>query len=39
MVDICCGYAHCLAISEKNDVYIWGYNKYGQLGNGNMKID
>lgn len=27
-------YVHCLAISN-NQLYSWGYNGYGQLGNGN----
>jgi alpha-tubulin suppressor-like RCC1 family protein len=35
IVDICCGYTHCLTISNKNDIYSWGFNDKGQIGNGN----
>ncbi len=26
---------HCAAIDENGNLYMWGYNGYGQLGNGN----
>ncbi len=29
------GYAHSLAIGSDGNLYAWGYNGYGQLGNGN----
>ena len=35
IIDIETGYAHSLAISEDGEVYSWGYNGSGQLGNGN----
>ncbi|CAB3379992.1 Hypothetical predicted protein [Cloeon dipterum] len=31
---IFCGYLHALALSNDGKVYSWGWNKYGQLGNG-----
>jgi alpha-tubulin suppressor-like RCC1 family protein len=36
ITDICCGRYHCLSISDKNDIYSWGDNAFGQLGNGNF---
>ncbi|KAJ3435865.1 hypothetical protein M0812_17905 [Anaeramoeba flamelloides] len=30
---ICCGCQHCTALTATNEVYTWGYNAYGQLGN------
>ncbi|XP_054155256.1 RCC1 and BTB domain-containing protein 1-like [Oppia nitens] len=35
IVDISCGYDHSLALTATGDVYSWGDNSYGQLGNGN----
>ena len=32
IVDIQCGYAHVLVLSGSGNVYAWGYNGYGQLG-------
>ena len=32
---ISCGYCHVLALSEKGNVYSWGYGGEGQLGLGN----
>ncbi|XP_031850186.2 RCC1 and BTB domain-containing protein 1-like isoform X1 [Nomia melanderi] len=31
---VVCGYDHTLALSNKGDLYVWGENKYGQLGLG-----
>lgn len=28
------GYYHAVALTESGEVYSWGYNGYGQLGNG-----
>ena len=28
------GVGHALAINEKGELYAWGYNSYGQLGDG-----
>jgi RCC1 and BTB domain-containing protein len=34
IVDIVCGVAHCLAISNKGEIFAWGDNEFFQLGNG-----
>ncbi len=34
---IAAGYNHNVALSNDGEVYTWGYNGYGQLGNGNTK--
>ena len=34
IVDVKSGYYHCIALTENGEVYTWGYNYYGQLGNG-----
>ena len=34
ITDIAAGADHCLALSEGGDVYGWGANDYGQLGDG-----
>jgi alpha-tubulin suppressor-like RCC1 family protein len=34
IVDVCCGTHHCLAISKNGDVFGWGENRCGQIGNG-----
>lgn len=28
---------HCMALTEKGDVYSWGSNEFGQLGHDDMK--
>ena len=37
IIDICSGLEHFLAISKNNEVYSWGKNSYGQLGNGDFE--
>jgi alpha-tubulin suppressor-like RCC1 family protein len=34
IADICCGYHHCLAISNEGEIFSWGSSNDGQLGNG-----
>ncbi|XP_030008655.1 RCC1 and BTB domain-containing protein 2 isoform X2 [Sphaeramia orbicularis] len=34
-VQVACGYAHTLALTDEGLVYAWGANSYGQLGTGN----
>lgn len=34
-VQVACGYAHTLALTDEGFVYAWGANSYGQLGTGN----
>jgi alpha-tubulin suppressor-like RCC1 family protein len=31
---IVCGYGHVLALTDEGEIYAWGSNNYGQLGNG-----
>ena len=33
VVDVDCGNSFCLALTKKGDVFSWGFNNYGQLGN------
>ncbi|XP_023695221.1 RCC1 and BTB domain-containing protein 2 isoform X3 [Paramormyrops kingsleyae] len=35
VVQIACGYAHTLALTDEGLIYAWGANSYGQLGTGN----
>uniref|UniRef100_A0A7N8X9I1 Regulator of chromosome condensation (RCC1) and BTB (POZ) domain containing protein 2 n=1 Tax=Mastacembelus armatus TaxID=205130 RepID=A0A7N8X9I1_9TELE len=35
IVQVSCGYAHTLALTDEGFVYAWGANSYGQLGTGN----
>uniref|UniRef100_A0A3Q3DC17 RCC1 and BTB domain containing protein 2 n=1 Tax=Hippocampus comes TaxID=109280 RepID=A0A3Q3DC17_HIPCM len=35
VVQVACGYAHTLALTDDGFVYSWGANSYGQLGTGN----
>ncbi len=35
MAAIACGAFHNMALSRSGQVYTWGTNDYGQLGNGN----
>lgn len=34
IVEVSLGYSHSAAITENGDLYLWGDNTYGQLGNG-----
>jgi alpha-tubulin suppressor-like RCC1 family protein len=34
IVDIACGWNHSLSISNKGEIYSWGDNRFGQIGNG-----
>ena len=34
IIKISAGYNHNLALASNGEVYAWGYNNYGQLGNG-----
>nr|QEM23329.1 UV resistance locus 8 [Colobanthus quitensis] len=34
VVQICCGWRHTLAVTEKNNVFSWGRGTNGQLGHG-----
>jgi alpha-tubulin suppressor-like RCC1 family protein len=34
IVDIVCGSYHCLSISNKGEIFSWGENGSGQIGNG-----
>ena len=34
MTQVACGYKHTLALTDKGEVYAWGKNMFGQLGNG-----
>lgn len=34
-IQVACGYAHTLALTDEGFVYAWGANSYGQLGTGN----
>jgi alpha-tubulin suppressor-like RCC1 family protein len=33
-IDVECGDSHCLALSNRGEIYSWGYNSRGQLGDG-----
>ena len=33
-LQVACGYAHVLALTDDGKLYAWGSNVYGQLGNG-----
>ncbi|XP_057223353.1 RCC1 and BTB domain-containing protein 1 isoform X2 [Malurus melanocephalus] len=35
VLQIACGYAHTLALTDEGLLYAWGANTYGQLGTGN----
>ena len=34
ILDINCGSNHCIALSQTKKVYTWGFNGYGQIGDG-----
>lgn len=33
-MEVVCGFAHCLALTDQGELYAWGANSYGQLGTG-----
>ena len=35
LIKVVCGYNHYLGLTSDGEVYAWGSNSYGQLGNGN----
>ncbi|XP_061683885.1 RCC1 and BTB domain-containing protein 2 isoform X1 [Syngnathoides biaculeatus] len=35
VIQVACGYAHTLALTDDGFIYSWGANSYGQLGTGN----
>jgi alpha-tubulin suppressor-like RCC1 family protein len=37
--DVVCGQNHCLSISKNGEIYSWGNNEIGQLGNGKSGYD
>ncbi len=34
IIDICCGDMHNIVLTHSGEVYAWGYNNSGQIGNG-----
>jgi len=38
IVQIACGTAHTLVVTDAGKLYTWGYNNYGQLGNGTKNL-
>lgn len=34
IVEIACGSLHCVAVTDESEVYTWGDNDEGQLGDG-----
>ena len=37
IIKIACGYYHTIALKSDSTVWAWGYNAYGQLGNGSYQ--
>ena len=37
-MQIACGIAHTLVVTDDGKLYTWGYNTYGQLGNGSKSL-
>ena len=37
-MQIACGHAHTLAVTDDGKLYTWGYNSHGQLGNGSKNL-
>ncbi len=33
IIDICCGHWHSLVLTNNGEVYAWGANEFGQIGN------
>jgi alpha-tubulin suppressor-like RCC1 family protein len=34
IIDMSCGYYHTIVLTSSGDVYAWGHNQFGQIGNG-----
>jgi alpha-tubulin suppressor-like RCC1 family protein len=34
IVDVVCGSYHCFSISNKGEIFAWGWNYFGKIGNG-----
>jgi alpha-tubulin suppressor-like RCC1 family protein len=34
IIDICCGACHSLVLTNNGELYAWGHNEKGQIGNG-----
>jgi len=32
IIQVACGKWHNVALTKEGDLYVWGWNKYGQLG-------
>jgi alpha-tubulin suppressor-like RCC1 family protein len=39
IIDICCGGCHSLVLTKSGEVYAWGCNDLGQIGNGSYGFD
>ena len=37
-IQISCGADHTILLNEKNNIYVWGRNHYGQIGLGNEEV-
>ena len=37
--DVSCGTGHSIAISNNGTIFLWGFNKFGELGDGTTKTD
>ena len=35
--DIACGWRHSILVSDKGQIYTFGWNQYGQLGTGDSR--
>lgn len=38
IVDVSCGFRHSIAVNSRGQVFTWGWNEYGTLGNGNTDV-
>jgi hypothetical protein len=38
-VDVVAGWGHTMALTQTGEMFVWGFNQYGQLGLGNMKTE
>lgn len=37
IIEVCCGAYHSLALTNEGELFAWGYNRIGQIGNGQNK--